>query len=174
MDTTPHLNEQIGKVTIEGNHATLRYQRRLFHPREMVWRAITNPKEVSKWFSTTTKLEPRSGGALEYISVPIGFRRTGRVLVWNPPRIFEHEWHIDPHPQLPDGESESVIRWELVQSADHTVLTLTHRHLTKANGLRFALAWHAFLDRLAAQLNGETLPDLMERIASVKELYPAQ
>ncbi len=168
------LSNQSGTVTIESSHATLQYERRLPHSAEAVWKAITDPKQVAIWFSTSAKIDARPGGMLEYVSVPAGFRRTGRILVWDPPRVFEHEWRIDPHPQLPGGEAESVVRWELVQDAGHTVLTVTHSRLTKANGLRFAPGWHAFLDRLAAQLGGEKLPDLMERIAAVKELYPAE
>jgi hypothetical protein len=63
-----------------------------------------------------------------------------------------------------------MIRWELVEDTDHTILSLTHSRLTKANGLRFATAWHAFLDRLPAQLDNEKLPDLMEGIAEIKGL----
>lgn len=175
MDILSDANNRVGKVTIEGGRANLRYERRFSHPPEVVWNAITDPKQVSAWFSTTAKIDARPGGDLEYISVPVGFRRTGRILAWNPPRIFEHEWHIDPHPQFPNGETESVIRWELVEDAGHTRLTLTHTRLAMANGLRFAPAWHAFLDRLAAQLDREEpLPDLAERIAAVKGLYPAQ
>jgi uncharacterized protein YndB with AHSA1/START domain len=174
MDTLSDMNNQIGTVTMEDDHVTLKYERRLPNTPEAVWEAITDPKEVSVWFSTTAKIDARPGGTLDYISIPVGIRRTGRILVWNPPRVFEHEWHIDPHPQLVNGETESVIRWELVKDADHTILTVTHSRLTKANGLRFASGWHAFLDRLAAQLNGENLPDLMERIAAVKGFYPTQ
>ena len=148
--------------------------RRLPHPPKVVGEAITAPEQVSVWFSTIAKIYARPGGTIEYISVPIGFRRTGRILAWNPPRIFEHEWYIDPHPQLPNGEKKTVIRWGLVENTGHTILTLTHSHLTKANGLRFAPAWHAFLDCLAAELDHEKLPDLMKRIAAVKGLYPAQ
>jgi uncharacterized protein YndB with AHSA1/START domain len=169
------INNQVGTVTIEGEYATLRYERRLLHPPEVVWKAITDPKEVTVWFSTSAKIDARPGGAIEYISVPVGFRRTGRILVWDPPRVFEHEWRIDPHPQLPNGEAESIIRWELVRDAGQTILMVTHSRLTKDNGLRFAPGWHAFLDRLTAQLDGEKkLPDLIERIAAVKGLYPAQ
>jgi uncharacterized protein YndB with AHSA1/START domain len=168
------MGDLIGLVAIEGSNTTLRYERLLPHLPDEVWNAITDPKQVSVWFSTTAKIDARPGGAIEYISVPVNFRRTGRILVRNQPRIFEHEWHIDPHPQLPNGEAESIIRWELVEDTDHTILTLTHSHLTKANGLRFAAAWYVFLDRLASQLDNEKLPDLMERIAAVKDLYPTQ
>jgi uncharacterized protein YndB with AHSA1/START domain len=51
------MNKQIGRVKMEGDHVTLKYERRLPHTPEAVWEAITDPKEVSVWFSTTAKLE---------------------------------------------------------------------------------------------------------------------
>jgi uncharacterized protein YndB with AHSA1/START domain len=167
-------NNEIGAVTIEGDYATLRYERRIPHPTEVVWKAITDPKEVAAWFNTSAKIDARPGGTIEYISVPVGFRRTGHILVWDPPRIFEHEWHIDPHPQFPNGDTESVVCWELVRDANGTIVTMTHRRLAKDTSLRFAVGWHAFLDRLGAQLNGENLPDQKERSAAVAGLYTAQ
>jgi uncharacterized protein YndB with AHSA1/START domain len=174
MDMLSDVNNRIGTVTIEGGYATLRYERRLPHPPEVVWKAITDPKQVSIWFSTTAKIDARPGGTLEYISVPVGFCRRGRILAWNPPCIFEHEWHIDPHPQLPDGEAEAVIRWELVRDGDSsTILTMTFSRLTKPTALGFALGMHAFLDRLAAQLDHRALPDWMETHDAAKGFYPA-
>ena len=93
------MNNRIGTIAIEGSYATLRYERRLPHPPKVVGEAITAPEQVSVWFSTIAKIYARPGGTLEYISVPADFRRTGRILASNPPRIFEHDWHIDPHPQ---------------------------------------------------------------------------
>jgi uncharacterized protein YndB with AHSA1/START domain len=168
------VNNQIGKVTFEGNYATLRYERRFPHPPEKVWKAITDPNQVSQWFSTTAKIDARLGGTLEYISVPVGFRRTGRILEWNPPYVFEHEMRVDPHPQLPKGDAESVVRWQLVRDGNDTIVTATHSRLAKDSSLRFAIGWHSFLDRLAAQLNGENLPDHKERSAAVAGLYSAQ
>lgn len=84
---------------------------------------------------------------------------TGRILTWDPPRVFEHEWHIDPHPQLPDGEFDSVIHWELVEDAGSTLLTVTQRRLIKGTALGFATGMHAFLDRLATYLDHKVLPN---------------
>jgi uncharacterized protein YndB with AHSA1/START domain len=168
------VKNQIGKVTFEDGYATLQYKRRFLHPPEKVWKVITDPKEVSQWFSTTAKIDARLGGTLEYISVPVGFRRTGRILVWNPPHVFEHEMHVDPHPQLPKGDAESVVRWELARDGNDTIINATHSRLTKDSSLRFAIGWHSFLDRLAAQLNGEHLPDHKERSAAVAGFYSAQ
>ncbi len=43
--------ESKGTITIEENYGTLKYERRLSHPREIVWKAITDPKEISGWMS---------------------------------------------------------------------------------------------------------------------------
>lgn len=44
---------------------------------------------------------------------------TGRILVWEPPRVLEHEYR-----QAISGES--VVRYELAADGDATVLTFTH------------------------------------------------
>ena len=36
-----NAKSRIGKVIIEGEYATLKYERQLSHPRELVWKAIT-------------------------------------------------------------------------------------------------------------------------------------
>jgi len=38
--------ESKGTITIGEEYGTLKYERRLAHPREIVWKAITDPKEV--------------------------------------------------------------------------------------------------------------------------------
>jgi uncharacterized protein YndB with AHSA1/START domain len=167
------VNNQKGTVIIEGDYATLRYERRLAHPREAVWKAITDPKELALWLNTKAVIDARPGGAIDFISVPAGFHTTGRILTWDPPHVFEHEWHIEPHPRLPNGEFHSVIRWELVEDAGSTLLTVAHRRLTKDTALDFAPGVHAFLDRLAAHLDHKVLPDWMERYAAVKGFYPS-
>ncbi|AIF84325.1 hypothetical protein NTE_02271 [Candidatus Nitrososphaera evergladensis SR1] len=167
-------NNQVGTVTIEGEYATLRYERRLAYPREVVWKAITDPKELAMWFNTKAIIDGRNGGTIDFVSAPAGFHTTGRILVWDPPRAFEHEWHIAPHPDLPNGEPEAVIRWDLARDGDYgTILTVTHSRLTRSTGLGFAPGMHAFLDRLAAHLNHEALPDWMGRYEAVKALYPS-
>jgi uncharacterized protein YndB with AHSA1/START domain len=164
-----------GTVTIEREYATLRYERRLSHPREAAWKAITDPKELTGWMNTKAVVDGRNGGTIDFVNTVSGFHTTGRILVWNPQHIFEYEWHIAPNPSLPNGEPESVIRWELKQDGDsnNTLLTLTHSRLTKSTSLRFAPGWHAYLDRLEASLNNAVPPDWMQRFTEVKELYPS-
>ena len=47
-EKTPNI-EYKGTITIEEGYGTLKYERRLSHSREIVWKAITDPKEVFKW-----------------------------------------------------------------------------------------------------------------------------
>jgi uncharacterized protein YndB with AHSA1/START domain len=169
------LNPEVkGTVNIEGDYATLRYERLLSHPREVIWKAITDPKELAVWMNTKAVIDGRKGGNIDFVNIISGFHTTGSILVWDPLRVFEHEWHIAPNPSLPDGEPEAVIRWELKQDSDsnNTILTLTHSQITKSTSSRFAPGWHAYLDRLEASLDNEVLPDWMQRFAAVRELYP--
>ena len=171
----PSNPDSKGTVTIEGEYATLRYERRLSHPREVVWKAITEPRELAGWMNTKTVIDGSNGGTIDFINTVSGFHTTGRILAWNPKRVFEYEWHIAPNPSLPNGELQAIIRWELKQDGDSndTLLILTHSRLTKLTSLRFAPGWHAYLDRLEASLNTEVPPDWMQRFAEVKELYPS-
>jgi uncharacterized protein YndB with AHSA1/START domain len=161
-----------GIITYEEDYASLKYHRRLSHPREVIWKAITDPKQLSGWMNTKAVINGRKGGTIDFVNTMSGFHTTGCILIWEPSSIFEHEWHIASNLSLPHGESESVIRWDLEQDVNSgTLLTLTHNHLSKSISLRFAPGWHAYLDRLEANLNNEELPDWMHRLGEVKELY---
>ena len=43
-----------GFIAVEGNHATLTFKRRLQHPIEAVWAAITDPEQRANWFGIAT------------------------------------------------------------------------------------------------------------------------
>jgi uncharacterized protein YndB with AHSA1/START domain len=167
-----------GTISVEDEHATLKYERLFSHPREIVWKMITDPNELVGWMNTRAVIDGRNGGRIDFVNTFSGFHTTGRILVWNPVSVFEHEWHISPNPSLPNGESESVIRWELKPNDNsslntQTLLTLTHRTLTKLTSSWFAPGWHAYLDRLEASLKNEVPQDWMRLFAEVKELYPS-
>jgi uncharacterized protein YndB with AHSA1/START domain len=136
--------ESKGTATIEGKLTTLRYERRLPHPREVIWKAITDPKELVMWFNTKAVINGRTGGTIDFVNAPSGFHTTGCILNWDPPHIFEHEWHIAPHPDLPHGEPEAIIHWELIHDGDsNTFLILT---FSQIYGSRFRTR-HACISR---------------------------
>lgn len=170
-DTTIKTNAR-GRITYEGEYALLTYQRRLPHPKETIWKEITDPAQLFGWMNTNAIINGKNGGTVDFVNIVSGFHTSGNILIWEPNKTFEHEWHIAPNPSLPQGESHSIIRWDLEQDGDSdTLLTLTHRYLSKSISLRFAPGWHAYLDRLEADLDNKELPDWMHRFAEVKEFY---
>ncbi len=160
-----------GAVRHEGDRSTLEFRRRLPRPPEAVWRALTDPTELSRWYLAKARVEGRPGGSVELEAGPSQFHVVGRILAWDPPRLFEHEWKVERRPELPEGE-DAVIRWELRPDGDGTLLHLTHTRLTRRTAVGFAPGTHAFLDRLEAQLLGEPLPSWPERYAAAQPQYP--
>lgn len=157
----------------EGNTATLLFERRLRHPVEDVWEALTSPDHLARWYMTKAIIDGRPGGALEFWSGGAEVHVTGRILTWDPPRVFEHERNIEPRKEIPHGE-HSVIRWDLAPDGDGTILRLTHRRLTREIAVGIAPATHALLDRLENELDGEPLADLPRRVGEVRGMYPSR
>jgi hypothetical protein len=108
--------ESKGEVIIEGEYGTLKFERRFSYPIEIVWKAITDQKEIFKWLSDYKgTFDGYNGGAIHLVNTVSGSRVTGNILVWDLHRVFEYEWHISSNLMFPHGEPESVIRWDLKQ-----------------------------------------------------------
>jgi uncharacterized protein YndB with AHSA1/START domain len=160
------MTGRAGQLTIEGEKAVLRFERRLPYPIEVVWSAITDPAHRNKWMGETT-IEAHEGGVIETMPTgppqpPEQKRMTGRILVWDPPHVFEHEWNqriIE----------ESVVRYELSPDGDGTLLRFSHRGLGVSNAQGFLPGTHAFFDRLEAHLAGEAMPNWAQRYREVAE-----
>lgn len=157
-----------GTVMVTGEIAVIAFERRLRHPVEVVWAALTEPGELASWLGPGT-VEPREGGEVSIRTGPADRperRRTmsGRVLAWDPPRVFEYEW-------LQPGVSVSVVRYELEPNAGGTILRFTHRRSVTPGATGGRAGWHAYLDRLAAHLDGLPVPAWAERRAEVQDAY---
>jgi uncharacterized protein YndB with AHSA1/START domain len=160
-----------GAVVADGEKATLVFRRHLGLPPEAVWKALTDPSELSRWYMTQAEIDGREGGTIDFVSGPSRLHVTGRILIWDPPRVFEHEWKVAPRAELLTGE-DAVIRWELRRDGDGTMLHLEHRSLNRQTALGFAPGTHAFMDRLEAQLSQQPLPNWNERYQQVAPQYP--
>ena len=137
---------------------------------ETVWKALTEPSELSSWYMTNAHIDGRKGGSIDFISGPSRLHITGSILVWDPPRVFEHEWKAAARQELPSGE-DAIIRWELKPDGEGTILKLEHRRLNYNTALGFAPGTHSFLDRLEAHLNHRPLPNWIERYKEVASQY---
>lgn len=122
----------------------LSFTRRLPHPPEKVWRALTEPEHLAVWFPTTIEGERAAGATLRFAhrddaAPPV----EGEMLACDPPRLLELRW----------GDDETL-RFELRPEAGGTVLTFVNRFDEVGKAARDAAGWHACLDVLAHHLAG--------------------
>jgi uncharacterized protein YndB with AHSA1/START domain len=87
---------------------TLRFERALAHPRERVWRAVTDPVELSVWFPSAVVYEPRVGAPMQF---DFGGEHgldvwPGEVLEWDgdgTALVFTHAFAHQPGKPARDG-----------------------------------------------------------------------
>src|SRR4051812_9592014 len=83
--------------TLDGRPA-LHFERRLAHPVDAVWRAVTEPSELGKWFPTEVAIddELRPGAAMPFPSPEHDIPpMDGEVVEVDPPRRFVFTWGGD-------------------------------------------------------------------------------
>jgi uncharacterized protein YndB with AHSA1/START domain len=136
-----------GQLERIDGRSRLRFVRRLPHPPQKVWRALTEDEHLAKWFPTTIEGERAAGAPLRF-----SFRGDdlpsfeGKLIVYEPPSVLEFLWGDD------------TIRIELVPDGDGCVLTLLDTLDVHGKAARDAAGWHECLDLLASDLAGKA-PD---------------
>jgi uncharacterized protein YndB with AHSA1/START domain len=135
----------------ENGQAVLRFERRLAHPPEKVWRAVTEPSELAHWFPATVELELRPGAPVHFAEEdPAIGESTGEVLEVDPPKVFAFRWGGD------------VLRFELVPDGAGCRLHFSHA-LSGGDvwgdekfAAQHSAGWDACLELLGARLDGLT------------------
>jgi uncharacterized protein YndB with AHSA1/START domain len=83
-----------------------RFERRLRHRPEKVWRALTEARELARWFPARVEGGREVGAPLRFV-FPGGAEpdAEGRVTEWDPPRVLaytmggeELRWELSPLP----------------------------------------------------------------------------
>ena len=155
-----------GSLETFGDRAALRFERRLNHRVERVWRAITDPDELRRWCPGVPdwKLEPG-----ERFGAEDGGEAKGEITELDPPRVLAYDW---------DGEQ---FRFVLRPDGDGCVLVFTHVFADPALGAQHAAGWEIYLGRLDVHLGGgflseedahDAFPELHERY--VERFGPAR
>ena len=134
--------------TRDGRHV-MRYERRLAHPVERVWAALTQPSELRGWLADAD-IDLVAGGRvqLRWLNTDDEGNRAvadGTVSALDPPRLLEL-----------DTEPHGVLRWELREAdGGGTALTFTVSVPAPNEGVDLARAgWHIHLEHLADALDG--------------------
>jgi uncharacterized protein YndB with AHSA1/START domain len=141
-------------ITVDGRPA-LRFERRLPHPVERVWRAVSEPAELSRWFVATVEWGPEEGETFE------AYGQAGEVTDLNPPRRLAWTW---------GGEKFS---FDLEPDGDGCRLVFVHVIANRAEGAQHASGWETYLLRLDAHLAGDHLTEeeAHENVAEWHEAY---
>jgi len=127
--------------TIDGRPA-LRFERRLAHSQERVWRAVTEPAEMAQWFVAPVAWIPEQGEEFEAAG------DSGRITVVDPPRTLAWEWGAERY------------RFELTPDGDGCVLVFTHVFSGKLGpDWQHAAGWETYFNRLDAHLDGGHLTE---------------
>lgn len=124
--------------TVDGSPA-VRFDRRLDHPVDDVWQAITDPERLSHWFPTTVKVDLRPGGEMSFSFPDAGMpAMTGEVTELDPPRLFAFRW------------GEELLRFELEPEDGGSAcrLRLSHLMTNEDEAARNAAGWQVCLGSL--------------------------
>jgi uncharacterized protein YndB with AHSA1/START domain len=121
----------------------VRFTRRLNHPREKVWRALTEPEHLAAWFPTTIDGDRAEGAKLSFVfphdeAPPMD----GEMLEYRPPEAMEFRWGPD------------TLRFELRPDGSGTELVLLDLLEDKGKAARDGAGWHVCLDWLSRHLDG--------------------
>lgn len=130
---------------LAGGRVELRFERWFAHPREKVWRALTESAELRRWFVEIldydrSALTFAQGASLTFVAegLPAG---QGRVLAYDPPALLEYTW------------DEETLRWEL--SAEEGGCRLVFTNVVGDAGTAAAVdpGWDVGLKRLGDALD---------------------
>jgi uncharacterized protein YndB with AHSA1/START domain len=99
---------------VGGRIEVRRFERRLRHRPEKVWRALTEADELAGWFPARVEGKREKGACLRFRFEGEEPDAEGRITEWEPPRLFAYTMGAEMH------------RWELSPLAeDGCLLVLT-------------------------------------------------
>jgi uncharacterized protein YndB with AHSA1/START domain len=146
------VNATLGTID---DRAVLRMERRLAHPPEKVWRALTEPAHLNQWYPfPATALELRVGGRIAFDGGG-GATVEGKVTELDPPRVLA--FTQDPGAVLP-REVDNHLRFELRPDGDGCLLIFTHTFNDRPHAAANAAGWDACFDALELVVDGKPAP----------------
>jgi len=139
--------------TRDDGRSALRFERRLNHSVERVWRAVTAPDELARWFVAPVTWTPELGERLDTM---------GEITELDPPSHIAWTW----------GTEEFSFRLAS-DGDDGCTLVFIHVIDDRALGAQHASGWEAYFKRLDAHLAGGFLDELEahDDAAGIHEAY---
>jgi uncharacterized protein YndB with AHSA1/START domain len=152
--------------TVDGRQV-LRFERRLSHPREKVWRAVTEPGQLSQWYPfPVIELEPRVGVRIVFDGGQ-GTTMDGAVTEFHPPRAFAFKVRAGA---VLEREGENLLRFELHSDGAGCLLIFTHTFDDRPHAAANAAGWHGCLDALEMLVDRRPV-EFPDRVVERHEAY---
>ncbi|MFI1394800.1 SRPBCC family protein [Streptomyces sp. NPDC020681] len=157
------MTPQPDTLTTADGRTALRMERRIAHPPQKVWDAITQPAQLARWFPSEVSVELRPGGTMGF-SFPGDSEpsMTGAVTDADEPHVFAFTWG-DDH-----------LRWEITADGEGSLLTLVHTFGDRFGAASFASGWHVCMTGLAQLLDGEKVDVARDTGGALHEAYVRQ
>ena len=120
----------------------IRIERRYDSPVERVWRAVTEPDEMERWFVVRPSWKPELGETFE------AYGHRGEITELDRPRAFAWTWGVEEY------------RFELEPDGDGCRLVFTHVFNPELGPQeQHERGWRAYFARLEAHLAGGYLSE---------------
>lgn len=153
----------MGKMGAGDGLPEVTFERVLDAAIDKVWAMVATEEGLEKWLAPT-RVDLRFGGSLD-VDFGDGGVVGGEIIDLIPGVALEYHWRFI-------GEPDSIVRFELEAIDPKTTrLRLHHRMLPPDQAAGYAAGWHAYLDRLAAALDGKDPIDWMERFTRLMPEY---
>lgn len=137
-----------GTLETRDDQHVLRFERRLAHPVERVWAALTEPAQVEQWLAAA-EIDLVEGGRVQLRWLNVDDEghdtvATGTITTLEPPHVIEF-----------DTDVHGLLRWEVRADGAGSVLTFTATVPAPNDYLMMSLAgWHIHLEHLDDALDG--------------------
>lgn len=157
---------ELGTFEHAAEGMTVRFERRLPRPPEIVWAALTAPERLADWLGPAV-FEPREGGRVNiFTDREEALQVHGRVTEWDPPRSLGFTWRSADEP-------ETRVRCELSPDGpDGTRLVFTHGPMERKWIALVLPGWHGHLEQLQALIEtGEPAASGMDRWRELQGAY---
>jgi len=168
--------DDYGKIT---EPATIRFERLLPGPIELVWEFLTDSEKRGRWLASGP-MEPRVGGtavlnydnenlSAEKVPPPEKFKDRGHftshhtVTRFEPPRYLSMTWG--------DVNNPSEVNFELTPEGERVRLILIHRRLPRASMLSVGPGWHTHLELLGDAISQRRPNPFWPRFSQLEEYY---
>ena len=151
-----------GQLEQESGRWQLRFTRKLPHPPERVWRALTEPDELAAWFPSNIEGERAAGAALRFV-FPQGEAppMEGEMIRYEPTTTLEFRWGSD------------TLRFGLERDGTGTILTLVDTFDELGKAARDGAGWHVCLGALTAFLEGADATSARAVLDRWREVQPS-